>query len=195
MKVLFIILTLFISFSAHGQNELSTRTVFTNHHPAHSWRDKVYLLFEMAADFKPCKIKVINNTNGTSSIDTLHKINLYHNKKLNLNSYYYDLGKAKDIYSRHLISVSLLDSIGNTIVTESITEKDQKDIAKAYGVSAPGASQKDKLKTFQKTGNTQGELMGKNEDIRIVKRETCVDKKKRYRKNGVNGNKEMTTGF
>ncbi len=112
-----------------------------------------------------------------------------------LYGFLFEIGPLDNLKTMKAHSIELISADGQNSTTDKISEGDIKKLRKMYSATGPAKNSKEKLKNFKNSGNSQGELMGANQNIVIVKRKKCAVKKREIRKNGINGVKEMTTGF
>lgn len=160
----------------------------------------IYLVVGFSDDFLPyffdksndCYLSIVKNGTETKKIN---KSAFFKNPSSGVWEYYQFISTSFKLSQAQLFDLYLIstDSVNYTKV--SFTEKDKLKLIKTYQPPAPNASAKEKLEYYKRTGDRQGELLGQAKIIDIHKRVSCSVKKARFRKEGINGSKEMIYGF
>lgn len=185
-----------------GQYELEIIEKYSNSYQNKEPKSEIYLVIGFSENFgkyffdahDSCLL-VIKKMVGEGMHKRLGKKDFFKNSKNGLLEYYYLVSHANKIKDAGLFDLYLASVDSSNFTKVSFTEKDKSTLAKAYDVPDDNASSKEKLKYYKKTGDRQGQLMGQAKIIEIKKRMKCSAKKRKYRKEGINGTKEMIYGF
>ena len=201
MKALTSILV-FFSVVTYGQLTIETIDRYTNSYKNKTPKDNIYLVLSFTSNFDKYFFNEENNTlltvlydDNTREEKVINKSDFYLNKKTKLQEYYFLISNNRKISEVKSFDLYLSSIDGKNYTKQSFKNSDKKKLKRFYEPPAPNASTKKKLKYFRKTGNSQGQLTGANTAIVIKKRMSCKAKKRKYRKEGVNGVKEMTYGM
>lgn len=203
LKILLPVFLFFIvcTFS-FSQNEIKTIERYTNSYQEKKPKGEIYLVSEFTEHYvklffnnaDSCLIIVVK-PHGNRETKTVKKSDLYYNKKTRLYAYYHLLCGAKYLHKQSLFDLFIVSNDFNNGAKISFSNKDRNKLIKAYALPKGNATNKQKLKYFKKTGDSQGQLMGYTREINILKRKKCSVKKREFRKEGINGVKEMTYGM
>lgn len=191
-----------IGLNAFSQHTIETADRYTNSFKNKTPKSDLYMVIGFTPEFEPYFFNEKDETLITILKESTEKEELfvaktafYKNRKTGLLEYYYKISSTYKFPEQELFKVVLSSKDGANYSITEMTEKDQKKLIKLYGLPGPNASQKEKLKYFQKTGDSQGQLMGATNEIVLKKRTKCSVKKREYGTNGINGVKEMTYGM
>lgn len=185
--------------NTYGQHIIETADRYTNSFKNKTPKSDLYMVFGFTPELEPYffneneEALIIVLKESTKKEELLvAKTDFYKNKKTGYLEYYYKISSAFKLPEQELFKVVLSSGDGANYSITEMTEKDQKKLIKLYGIPGADASNKEKLKYFKKTGDSQGQLMGATNEIVLKKRTKCSVKKREYGKNGINGVKEMT---
>lgn len=194
--------SLFINYLGYSQYDLEVIEKYTNSYQNKEPKSEIYLVIGFSQDFgqyffdaKDSCLLVVKKPVGEGMSKRLSKKDFFKNSKNGLLEYYYMVSHAHKIKEAGLFDLYLASPDSSNFTKVSFTENDRSKLAKAYDVPDDNASSKEKLKYYKKTGDRQGQLMGQARIIEIKKRMKCAAKKRKYRKEGINGTKEMIYGF
>jgi len=203
MKPLFralIFLCLMGSLAAQTQYEIEILERYTNSFQNKDPKGKVYLVLGFSDELVPyffdknneCLLAIVKES---KEIKKINKSAFFKNPKNKMWEYYELVSNTSQLSNAPLFDMFLVSTDTSSFTKVSFTEKDKDKLVKTYQPPAADASAKEKLKYYQRTGDRQGQLMGQAKIVEIQKRMSCSVKKKKFRKEGVNGNKEMIYGF
>ncbi len=196
------ILLLLISSAMFSQMTIETIDRYSNSYKNKSPKNDIYLIISFTSNFDEYFFDHNNNALLTIIYDdnkreetTINKADFYINKKTQLQEYYHLICNNREISEVRSFELYISSIDGKNYTKQVFKNSDRKKLTKFYEPPAPNASTKAKLKYFRKTGNSQGQLTGANTAIIIKKRMSCKAKKRKFRKEGINGVKEMTYGM
>lgn len=188
---------LFCGFQQKEQYEFQLIERYTNSFKNQDPKGDVYLVVGFSDSYCNNLFDSSNNCNlRIFDIDKkLNKSELYKNPKTKLWEYYHFLSKATKLEEIKLFEILIFSNDSSYFTKILFNEKDKRKVIRQYRMPDANASAKEKLKYYKKTGDRQGQLMGQAKIIVIYRRMTCKAKKRKFRKEGINGTKEMTIGM
>ena len=197
-----VIFSILVSSMSFSQNEIKTIERFTNSYKNKKPKSDLYLVSEFSDYYlnlffntsDSCQVIIITPDNKRE-VTVLKKEDLYYNKKTGLYSYYHYICKSTKIPEQSAFDLRIVSNDFSNQAKLDFTASDKRKLMKAYGIKDVNSSNKKKLKHYKKTGDSQGQLMGDTQKINISKRKSCSAKKREFRKEGINGVKEMTYGM
>jgi hypothetical protein len=204
IKKLLITISLFVSvcFSVKAQELLEIKVIerYTNSYQNKNPKGEVYLVVSFSEDYSnlffdkndSCLLNIVKDS---SIVKKIHKSEFFKNSKNKYYEYYYFLSKANQMNDLKLFDLYLISTDSLNFTKVSFTLKDKNKVINKYKMPDVNASAKEKLKYYKKTGDRQGQLLGQAPIIEIYRRMTCSAKKRKFKKEGINGAKEMIYGF
>lgn len=201
LKIAWLLFFSCIISTTQAQSEIKTRVELTNTKTASSDKSILYQKFSCPKGYldylftKDDATVIFSDGKSKSKKSKVKRSDFKYNKRSGLMEYYYSLGKVDDIPNLSPFTISIVSKDGANFTKDKISKGDIKKLKHRFREISATSNQKKKLKKFKRTGDSQGQLMGDNQSISIKKRMKCSVKKREFRKNGVNGVKEMTNGM
>ncbi|MEY5049118.1 MAG: hypothetical protein RLZZ175_2477 [Bacteroidota bacterium] len=204
MKKLQILILLFVSvcISVKAQDVFELKVIerYTNSFQNNNPKGEVYLVVSFSEDYAKLFFDkndscMLHIKSDSSFIKKIHKSVFFKNPKNKFYEYYYFLSKANQMNDLKLFDFYLISTDSLNYTKVSFTDKDKRKVISKYKMPDVNASAKEKLKYYKKTGDRQGQLLGQAPIVEIYRRMKCSAKKRKFRKEGINGVKEMIYGF
>ncbi len=191
--VLFMLILSTIAVIAQ-KSDTTNHSYFTNRHHKIKSKYSLYLTFKMSHFLKPTykvcfnakankydTVKLASNDIVKDSLDPNHIF------------YYHELGQFVHLSVLRPQSVLLLDENFNIISIDILKSKEIKKLAEMYSTPFPYDLKGYKVRYYKLTGipiHGVGEVKEIKIDNPMI-RMSCLDKKKIYRENGINGQRAM----
>jgi len=207
-KLLISILFVFVFSISHSQDRLKTGFQISNENITKASNDTLFYTYFFPKKYEDFLF------NGRDSINAKiqYNKNRYYDFQINKNQ----VKKLPRSPLKYIsIKIGHIDTLSNlmthkiTLISSSemyytLDKVSISNIRRLRKIYLKRVKQKNIVKHYLETGDSQGNLIGNkkiktsnqaDKSIKLVKREKCSVKKRRFRKSGINGIREMTIGM
>ena len=199
-----LLMVMVFSLPSFSQVTVETRDSYTNFYHGKKIESgkNIYLVMSFTENFdqyffdqQDNALLTILKADGSREEKTISKSDFYIDPQSGFREYYHFISNNRKIASVADFEIFISSMDGTNYARQTFGNAERKKLIRDYEPPATNASMKKKLKHYQKTGDSQGQLFGATREFRIGKRAKCRAKKRKISKDGVNGVKAMTYGM